>query len=293
MVERGSVVGRFIDREKCVCARVSPLEFPTRDGIKLVSSFDNFSSFLVGKLPFWNLPFLLWFFFSVVSERRERRGEKSTQKKYGASTSSVDDSLYNTLLQKEGRIDLERFFLVENFQRRGERKFALRRVERKRERRGILISFEGKRRLSVSVLLFFYTDLSLCAHWTWEKRARRYVDLRLRFWIEQNLGSFTRKSIFFGHEVVAFRRTACDSMRARARRNASSGSAWEVSKFLPFVPFSEFNRARGARMVEIFARKRMPLYASYRILTFCFFLFQCIHTESAFIRSREKNWNID
>ena len=47
-------------------------------------------------------------------------------------------SIY-TALQKEGRIDLERFFLVENFQRRGERKFALRRVElreREREREG-------------------------------------------------------------------------------------------------------------------------------------------------------------
>merc|ERR1712216_258797 len=82
-----------------------------------------------------------------------------TKNYYGASTSSVDDSLYVILFFRKGRIDLERFFLVENFQRRGERKFALRRVERKRERerRGILISFrrEKKATFSESVLLFF------------------------------------------------------------------------------------------------------------------------------------------
>ena len=60
---------------------------------------------------------------------------------------------------------------------------------------------------------------------TEEKRARRYVDLLLRFSIEQNTVSFIRKLIFFGHESVAFGRTGCDSMRARALRNSSSGSA--------------------------------------------------------------------
>ena len=98
---------------------------------------------------------------------------------------------------------------------------------------------------------FFYTDLSLCAHWTWEKRARRYVDLRLRFWIEQNLDSFTRKSIFFGHEAVAFRRTACDSMRARALRNASSGSAWEVEIPALCPIFWIQSRARSANGWDI------------------------------------------
>ena len=50
LVERGSVVGRFIDREKCVCARVCPPIISLRKAYLLVSSFrHNFSSFLVGK----------------------------------------------------------------------------------------------------------------------------------------------------------------------------------------------------------------------------------------------------
>jgi len=101
----------------------------------LVSSFDNFSSFWWENCPSETFLFSL-IFFSVVSERRERRGGKINTKNH-LRREYVERrrlSLRNTLLQKEGRIDLERFFLVENFQRRGERKFALRRVERKRER---------------------------------------------------------------------------------------------------------------------------------------------------------------
>ena len=121
----------------------------------------NFSSFLVGKLcPSAKPSFSLSDFFFCRFERRERRGgnqhKKLLRREYVERRRL---SLRNTLLQKEGRIDLERFFLVENFQRRGERKFALRRVERKRERerRGILISFrrEKKATFSESVLLFF------------------------------------------------------------------------------------------------------------------------------------------
>ena len=52
LVERGSVVGRFIDREKCVCARVCPPLISLRKAYLLVSSFRQFFFFLVGKLPF-------------------------------------------------------------------------------------------------------------------------------------------------------------------------------------------------------------------------------------------------
>ena len=118
-------------------ARLSPSNFPS-EGIFIGLFFSTCIIFLL----FWwensallrNLPFLSLIFFSVVSKEGNEEEEINTKNYYGASTSSVDDSLYNTLLQKEDRIDLERFFLVEKFQRRGERKFALRRVERKRER---------------------------------------------------------------------------------------------------------------------------------------------------------------
>ena len=121
----------------------------------------NFSSFLVGKLcPSAKPSFSLSDFFFCRFERRERRGgnqhKKLPRREYVERRRL---SLRNTLLQKEGRIDLERFFLVENFQRRGERKFALRRVERKEREKGDFNFFQGerKRRLSVRacVLLFF------------------------------------------------------------------------------------------------------------------------------------------
>jgi hypothetical protein len=134
----------------------------------LVSSFDNFSSFWWENCPSetflfslsLSLSLSLIFFFCRFgkkgTKRRKNQHKKSLRREYVERRRL---SLRNTLLQKEGRIDLERFFLVENFQRRGERKFALRRVERKRERerRGILISFrrEKKATFSESVLLFF------------------------------------------------------------------------------------------------------------------------------------------
>ena len=73
-------------------------------------------------------------------------------------------SIY-TALQKEGRIDLERFFLVENFQRRGERN-ALRRVELREREREIFFLGEKKATFSERPSVFFFTDLSLCAHRT-------------------------------------------------------------------------------------------------------------------------------
>lgn len=124
--------------ERSVFARAfSPYNFPS-EGIFIGLFFStHFSSF------WWENCCLLKPSFSLSSDfffcrfgKEGNEEEINTKNYYGASTSSVDDSLYNTLLQKEGRIDLERFFLVENFQRRGERKFALRRVERKREREG-------------------------------------------------------------------------------------------------------------------------------------------------------------
>jgi len=101
----------------------------------LVSSFDNFSSFWWENCPSETFLFSLIFFFCRFgkkgTKRRKNQHKKLLRREYVERRRL---SLRNTLLQKEGRIDLERFFLVENFQRRGERKFALRRVERKRER---------------------------------------------------------------------------------------------------------------------------------------------------------------
>lgn len=121
--------------ERSLCLRAfSPSNFPS-EGIFIGLFFRQFFFFLVGKLPFWNLPFLSDFFFCRFgkkgTKRRKNQHKKSLRREYVERRRL---SLRNTLLQKEGRIDLERFFLVENFQRRGERKFALRRVERKRER---------------------------------------------------------------------------------------------------------------------------------------------------------------
>ena len=83
----------YWSREVCVCARFPPL-ISLRKAYLLVSSFDNFSSFWWENCPSETFLFSL-IFFSVVSERRERRGGKiNTKNHYGASTSSVDDSLY-------------------------------------------------------------------------------------------------------------------------------------------------------------------------------------------------------
>jgi len=75
--------------ERSLCLRAfSPSNFPS-EGIFIGLFFRQFFFFLVGK-PSFSL-----IFFSVVSERRERRGGKiNTKNHYGASTSSVDDSLY-------------------------------------------------------------------------------------------------------------------------------------------------------------------------------------------------------
>ena len=98
--------------------------------------FVVFSFLLFSKKTALLKPSLSDFFFCRF-ERRERRGgnqhKKLPRREYVERRRL---SLRNTLLQKEGRIDLERFFLVENFQRRGERKFALRRVERKEREKG-------------------------------------------------------------------------------------------------------------------------------------------------------------
>ena len=81
LVERGSVVGRFIDREKCVCARVCPPIISLGKAYLLVSSFrHNFSSFLVGKnCPSETFLFSLWFFFLSFREKGTKK-RKSTQK---------------------------------------------------------------------------------------------------------------------------------------------------------------------------------------------------------------------
>ena len=114
--------------ERSLCLRAfSPSNFHILSTI--------FSSFWWENCPSETFLFSLWFFF--LSFRKEKGTKRGNQHKKLLRREYVERrrlSLRNTLLQKEGRIDLERFFLVENFQRRGERKFALRRVERKRER---------------------------------------------------------------------------------------------------------------------------------------------------------------
>lgn len=149
----------------CLRARFAPYI-----SLFVVSSLStHFSSFLVGKTALLKPSFSRsdFFFLSFRKEKGTKRkcNIKKVRREYVERRRL---SIY-TPLQKEGRIDLERFFLVENFQRRGERKFALRRVElreRERERRGILISFrrEKKATFSERPSVFFYTDLSLCAH---------------------------------------------------------------------------------------------------------------------------------
>lgn len=165
----------YWSREVCVCARFPPL-ISLRKAYFIGLFFRQFFFVLVGKLPFWNLPFLSDFFFCRFgkkgTKRRKNQHKKSLRREYVERRRL---SLRNTLLQKEGRIDLERFFLVENFQRRGERKFALRRVERKREReKGDFNFFQAREkgdfpweRPSV-----FFIRTSLCARIEREKRGR-------------------------------------------------------------------------------------------------------------------------
>ena len=124
--------------ERSVFARAfSPYNFPS-EGI-FIGLF--FSTCIIFLLFWWEKTALLKpsfsrsdFFFCRFARRERRRGNQHKKLLRREYVERRRLSLRNTLLQKEGRIDLERFFLVENFQRRGERKFALRRVERKRER---------------------------------------------------------------------------------------------------------------------------------------------------------------
>ena len=69
----------YWSREVCVCARFPPL-ISLRKAYLLVSSFRQFFFFLVGKLPFWNLPFLSDFFFLSFRKEGNEEEEKSTQK---------------------------------------------------------------------------------------------------------------------------------------------------------------------------------------------------------------------
>ena len=269
LVERGSVVGRFIDREKCVCARVLPPYISLFSGL---FSFDTFFFFFGGKTALLKPSFSRsdFFFLSFRKEKGTKRkcNIKKVRREYVERRRL---SIY-TALQKEGRIDLERFFLVENFQRRGERKFALRRVElreREREReKGILISFRReKRRLSVSVLLFFFIRTSLCARDEREKRGREGTWICVYAFELNRIQSHILVNRFF----LGTKPSRLGVLRAiRCARVPFGDSHRAVPERCP-CPLSRplrTNRARGARMVEIFARKRMRLYASYRILTF-------------------------
>ena len=122
--------------ERSVCLRAfSPSNFPS-EGIFIGLFFPTIFLLFGGKTALLKPSFSLSDFF-FLSFRKEKGTKRGNQHKKLLRREYVERrrlSLRNTLLQKEGRIDLERFFLVENFQRRGERKFALRRVERKRER---------------------------------------------------------------------------------------------------------------------------------------------------------------
>ena len=83
--------------ERSLCLRAfSPSNFPS-EGIFIGLFFRQFFFFLVGKLPFWNLPFLsLWFFFCRFA-RRERRGGNQ-HKKSTARVRRAATTLYIILL---------------------------------------------------------------------------------------------------------------------------------------------------------------------------------------------------
>ena len=69
----------YWSREVCVCARFPPL-ISLRKAYFIGLFFRQFFFVLVGKLPFWNLPFLSDFFFLSFRKEGNEEEEKSTQK---------------------------------------------------------------------------------------------------------------------------------------------------------------------------------------------------------------------
>ena len=89
------LLGVFLLIERSLCLRAfSPSNFPS-EGIFIGLFFPTIFLLFGGKTALLKPSFSLSdFFFCRFGKRRERREEINTKNYYGASTSSVDDSLY-------------------------------------------------------------------------------------------------------------------------------------------------------------------------------------------------------
>ena len=175
----------------------------------------------------------------------------------------------------------------------------MRRVERKREREKGDFNFfqeregEKKARLLGVLLFFFYTDLSLCALKR-KKRGREGTWICFYAFQLNRIQSLSFENRFFlgtnPSRLVALGAIRCARVPFGIPRRAVPERCRNSCRLSHFLNSIAREERLWLRYSLENARECTP---RLEYLRFVSFFFPFIHTESAFIRSREKNWNID